>query len=78
MDLFAASHIHRLLQAVLGLPVPVWHHHRLLLDADGRKLAKRRGSQSLADLRAAGMDGAELAQDLRSGRLPIGISLAKD
>ncbi|KUO54386.1 MAG: glutamyl-Q tRNA(Asp) synthetase, partial [Sphingomonadales bacterium BRH_c42] len=50
-DLFAASHIHRLLQALLGLPVPHWHHHALLLDVSGHKLAKRRGSASLADLR---------------------------
>ncbi|MFM6951463.1 MAG: tRNA glutamyl-Q(34) synthetase GluQRS, partial [Novosphingobium sp.] len=50
-DLFAASHVHRLLQALLGLPVPTWHHHLLLCEADGRKLAKRRGSPALADLR---------------------------
>jgi glutamyl-Q tRNA(Asp) synthetase len=34
-DLFAASHVHRTLQALLGLPVPVWHHHPLLLGEDG-------------------------------------------
>ena len=77
MDLFAASHVHRLLQAQLGLPVPVWHHHPLLLDADGSKLAKRRGSPSLADRRRAGEDGRALADDLREGRLPAGISLSK-
>ena len=77
MDLFAASHVHRLLQALLGLPVPVWHHHPLLLDADGSKLAKRRGSPSLADRRRAGEDGRALADDLREGRLPAGISLSK-
>lgn len=74
MDLFAASHIHRLLQALLGLPVPTWHHHAMLLDADGKKLAKRRGSPSLADRRYAGEDGRALAQALREGRLPAGIS----
>lgn len=73
-DLFAATHIHRLLQALLGLPVPRWHHHPLLLDATGRKLAKRRGSPALADLRLAGEDGAALAQRLREGIFPAGIS----
>lgn len=74
-DLFAASHIHRLLQALLQLPVPRWHHHRLLLDESGKKLAKRRGSPSLADLRLAGTDGRALADKLRRGELPAGISL---
>jgi glutamyl-Q tRNA(Asp) synthetase len=75
MDLFAASHVHRLLQALLCLPVPVWHHHALLVERDGRKLAKRRGSPSLADLRRAGEDGRALAQSLRGHRFPAGISL---
>ncbi|MEO6041355.1 MAG: tRNA glutamyl-Q(34) synthetase GluQRS [Croceibacterium sp.] len=75
MDLFAASHVHRLLQAVLGLPVPTWHHHPLLLDPGGRKLAKRRGSPSLADRRRAAEDGRALAEALRNGRLPAGITL---
>jgi glutamyl-Q tRNA(Asp) synthetase len=77
MDLFAASHVHRLLQALLGLPAPVWHHHPLLLDADGSKLAKRRGSPSLADRRSAGEDGRALAEALREGRLPAGIALSE-
>ena len=76
VDLFAASHVHRLLQALLGLPVPVWHHHPLLLDDAGRKLAKRRGSPSLADRRRAGEDGRALAQALRERRLPAGITLS--
>jgi glutamyl-Q tRNA(Asp) synthetase len=79
MDLFAASHVHRLLQALLGLPVPVWYHHALLVEADGRKLAKRRGSAlsgfGLADRRRAGEDGPALAQALRERRFPAGISL---
>jgi len=75
-DLFEATHIHRLLQALLGLPVPRWHHHALLVEPDGRKLAKRRGSPSLADRREAGEDGAALAAALRQGRLPSGISLS--
>ncbi|WP_375290102.1 tRNA glutamyl-Q(34) synthetase GluQRS [Qipengyuania sp.] len=75
MDLFAASHIHRLLQGVLGLPVPRWHHHALLFDRDG-KLAKRKGSPSLADRRRGGEDGRSLADALRENRFPAGITLA--
>ena len=75
MDLFASTHVHRLLQELLGLPVPVWHHHPLLLESDGRKLAKRRGSPSLADMRLAGEDGLALADALRAGRLPDGLHL---
>ncbi|MXP48103.1 tRNA glutamyl-Q(34) synthetase GluQRS [Altererythrobacter luteolus] len=76
-DLFAATHIHRLLQELLGLPVPVWHHHDLLLDESGQKLAKRRDSASLQDRRLAGEDGLALAKALRSGNLPAGISLGR-
>lgn len=75
-DLFAASHVHRLLQALLDLPVPRWHHHPLVLGPDGDKLAKTRGSPSLAARRAAGEDGTALAQRLRKGDLPAGFSLA--
>ena len=77
MDLFPATHIHRLLQGLLGLPVPAWHHHSLLLDEAGQKLAKRRGSPSLADRRRAGEDGRALADSLRAGRLPAGITLGE-
>jgi len=76
MDLFPASHVHRLLQALLGLPVPVWHHHPLLVEPDGRKLAKRRGSPSLGDRRRAGEDGKAIAEALRQARFPAGISLS--
>ena len=65
LDLFAATHIHRILQALLELPVPHWHHHNLLMDDDGQKLAKRRGSPSLADRRESGEDGLVLAEQLR-------------
>ncbi len=77
MDLFAATHVHRLLQALLDLPEPVWHHHGLLVEPDGRKLAKRRGSPSLADRRLAGEDGRAVAEALRAHRFPAGISLAE-
>ncbi|GAA0659372.1 glutamyl-Q tRNA(Asp) synthetase [Sphingomonas insulae] len=73
-DLFRATDIHRLLQALLGLPTPVYHHHQLLTGPDGARLAKRDGAPALADLRAAGRDGVALAGDLRAGRLPIGFA----
>ncbi len=76
-DLFAATHIHRLLQELLGLPVPRWHHHPLLRDESGQKLAKRRGSPALADHRLAGEDGRAWADRLRTGEWPSGISLGK-
>ena len=53
-DLRAATDIHRLLQLLLGLPSPLYHHHRLLLDVAGRKLSKRDHATSLASLRAQG------------------------
>lgn len=59
-DLFHATSIHRLLQALLGLPAPVYHHHRLITDATGRKLAKSRRDTSLAELRAAGATPADI------------------
>ena len=73
VDLFAATHVHRLLQALLDLPTPAYHHHPLLLGADGRRLAKRDGAASLASLRAAGVDGRALADDLAHGRSPMPI-----
>ncbi|WP_018259503.1 tRNA glutamyl-Q(34) synthetase GluQRS [Methylobacterium sp. WSM2598] len=53
-DLDAATDLHRLLQALLGLPAPLYHHHGLILDPEGGKLAKSRGSEPLASLRARG------------------------
>ncbi|WP_018075484.1 tRNA glutamyl-Q(34) synthetase GluQRS [Novosphingobium nitrogenifigens] len=76
-DLFAATHVHRLLQALLGLPVPVWHHHRVIVESDGRKLAKRRGAPSLGDRRRAGEDGRALAERLRAGLLDSGLSFSE-
>lgn len=54
-DLEAATAIHRLLQVLLGLPAPIYHHHRLLTDEHGRKLSKRDGDTSLASLRSRGV-----------------------
>jgi len=53
-DLLEATHLHRLLQELLGLPVPEWHHHRLITDETGKRLAKRDDAKSLRSLRAAG------------------------
>lgn len=63
-DLEAATDIHVLLQRLLGLAVPRYHFHRLLIDETGQKLAKSRLSQSLADLRAQGMTPATIRQQL--------------
>ena len=75
-DLYAATDVHRLLQTLLGLPTPTYHHHPLLLDSEGRRLAKRHDAPALSDLRGAGADPAELSEALRSGRLPAGYSVA--
>lgn len=71
VDLFDATHVHRLLQALLGLPTPAYHHHPLSLGADGRRLAKRDGAPALADLRRAGGDGPALAARLRETICPL-------
>ena len=63
-DLEAATDIHVVLQRLLGLPTPLYHFHRLLLDDDGRKLAKSRQSESLAELRAAGIAPADIRRQL--------------
>lgn len=60
-DVEAATAIHRLLQMLLGLPAPTYHHHRLILEADGRKLSKRAGDTGLGELRAQGLS----LQDIR-------------
>lgn len=76
-DLRAATDIHRLLQALLDLPTPLYRHHPLLVDASGRRLAKRTQGLALAELRDAGMDPARLREDLRAMRFPVGIHVAK-
>ena len=60
LDLEAATDLHVLLQKLLGLPTPRYHHHRLIQDEDGRKLAKSRGATSLSSLREAGVTPAEI------------------
>lgn len=63
-DLFHATHIHRLLQALLGLPTPFYSHHPLLTDETGQRLAKRAGSPSLAELRAQGWSREDVLRRL--------------
>lgn len=63
-DLEAATDIHVVLQYLLGLPTPLYHFHGLLTDGSGRKLAKSRGSESLADLRERGVTAAQIRQRL--------------
>lgn len=63
-DLFEATHIHRALQALLELPVPVWKHHGLLCDTEGKRLAKRDAARSIASMRAAGASPASLFASL--------------
>jgi glutamyl-Q tRNA(Asp) synthetase len=63
-DLQAATSVHRVLQALLGLPAPVYHHHRLILDEDGRKLSKSTQATSLRELRAQGVTPADIRRML--------------
>lgn len=67
-DLFWAAAVHRLLQTLLGLPEPVYHHHRLILDAEGRKLSKATQATSLRELRAAGLGAADVRRMVGLGR----------
>ncbi|MCC5986492.1 MAG: tRNA glutamyl-Q(34) synthetase GluQRS [Pararhodobacter sp.] len=59
-DLFEATAIHVLLQRLLGLPQPEWHHHRLIRDEEGRRLAKRDDARAIARFRADGVSPAEI------------------
>lgn len=59
-DLFAATHVQRLLQALLGLPTPDYSHHGLIVDEAGRRLAKRDAARSLRSLKEAGHSAGEI------------------
>jgi len=63
-DLFAATPVQRLLQALLGLPAPAYRHHRLILRPDGKRFAKRDTAETLRDLRARGVAADDLRRDL--------------
>ena len=76
-DLRPSTPTQRLLQILLGLPEPTYRHHPLVLHEDGRRLAKRDLAPTIAAMRDAGVDGLELARQLRAGRLPLGFGLSK-
>lgn len=59
-DLFHATSMHRLLQALLGLPQPRYHHHRLVLDTDGKKLSKSTSATGLRELRSRGLNPTDI------------------
>jgi glutamyl-Q tRNA(Asp) synthetase len=59
-DLYAATHVHRLLQALLDLPAPLYHHHALIADSTGQRLAKRHDAMAIRALRAAGETPASI------------------
>jgi glutamyl-Q tRNA(Asp) synthetase len=67
-DLFWSTSVHRLLQALLGLPEPNYHHHKLILDDDGRKLSKSTQATGLRELRAAGSTALDIRRILGLGR----------
>jgi glutamyl-Q tRNA(Asp) synthetase len=59
-DLFPSTSVHRLLQGLLGLPAPRYHHHRLILGEDGSKLSKSMAATSLRELRTHGVTAAQI------------------
>ena len=67
-DLFWSTGFHRLLQTLLGLPEPAYHHHRLILDAAGRKLSKATAATSLRELRAGGAVPGDIRRMVGFGR----------
>jgi len=76
-DLRPSTPVQRLLQSLLGLPEPLYLHHRLVLHEDGRRLAKRELAPTLAALREAGNDGPALAAELVAGKLPLGFTFSE-
>ena len=72
-DLRSSTPVQRLLQALLGLAEPDYCHHRLVAHTGGRRLAKRDRAPTLAAMREAGADGHALADQLRTGQLPLGF-----
>jgi len=75
-DLRPSTPVQRLLQALLGLPEPAYLHHPLVTHADGHRLAKRDQAPTLGAMRAAGVDGRELAKALVTNLVPSGFRLA--
>ncbi|HEY1981631.1 MAG TPA: tRNA glutamyl-Q(34) synthetase GluQRS [Xanthobacteraceae bacterium] len=67
-DMFWSTSIHRLLQKLLGLPEPAYHHHKLILDADGQKLSKSTQATGLRELRAGGATALDTRRMVGLGR----------
>jgi glutamyl-Q tRNA(Asp) synthetase len=72
-DLFDSTHIHRLIQHILDIRPPAYHHHQLIGDAAGTRLAKRKNAPTLAAMRANGADPVQIVAGLRAGVLPDGF-----
>ncbi len=70
-DLYQATSVHRVLQALLELPPPLYHHHRLILDAEGHKLSKSTQATALRELRAAGRERPRTSAAWSGLRLPL-------
>ena len=76
-DLRPSTPIQRLLQQLLGQLEPTYLHHPVVTLEDGRRLAKRDLAPTLAAMREAGVDGAELASALAKGQLPLGFGFSE-
>lgn len=77
-DLLALMPGQRVLQELMGWPVPRYHHHALIGFTDGRRLAKRDKAPTLAALRESGVDGRALVDQLRHGVFPVGFGVLAD
>ncbi len=75
LDLIDALPVHAILQRLLSLPQPRYHHHQLVGGVDGERLAKRKMSPTLQSLRDSGADPAHLVREMRAGRFPLGFAL---
>jgi glutamyl-Q tRNA(Asp) synthetase len=63
-DLYQATSVHRVLQTLFGLPPPLYHHHRLILDAEGHKLSKSTQATALRELRGQGVTPADIRRTI--------------
>ena len=63
-DLIESTHVHRLLQCLLGLPVPHWCHHKLIKNEEGKRFSKREGSLTLKEMRGSGIRAEDLREEL--------------
>jgi glutamyl-Q tRNA(Asp) synthetase len=77
-DLFDASHVHRVLQALLELPVPDYHHHRLISTAAGQRFAKRDQAATLRALRESGATPADVREMLARTSKDEAVSRTSD